>query len=415
MPLDEVLRHGEHVMTVCNACRYCEGYCPVFPAMEQRLTFARGDLTYLANLCHNCGECLYACQYAPPHEFGINVPNTLARIRLRSYEEYAWPNAFGTLFRRHAVSAALAAIAVFTVVMMVGTTIFGAELMTTHGRGEFYAVIPHQVLIALFGGVGVFVVLAMSIAIARFWRDSGETDGMPPLPVLAKALREAFTLTHLHGDGNQCLEAIEDRRPWRRWLHHCTLYGFGLCFVSTSIAAVYHLVFGWHAPYAYTSAPVLFGAAGGVGLLIGPAGLFVLRGRRDPELGDAEQNGLDVSFILLLFASSATGLVLMVLRARAAMGMLLLVHLSCVLTLFLTMPYGKFVHGLYRTVALVKSVLDTARAARPQRGIPTPVGAPAPTYGQPIGSEPQVVSPSARSTSVSPAVDTGVLVHHKMR
>ena len=74
---------GEHVMTVCNACRYCEQYCPVFPAMEERTVFGKADLTYLANLCHNCGECLYACQFAPPHEFGINVPQTLARIRLR--------------------------------------------------------------------------------------------------------------------------------------------------------------------------------------------------------------------------------------------------------------------------------------------------------------------------------------------
>ena len=71
-------------MTVCNACRYCEQFCPVFPAMEQRLTFAKADLAYLANLCHNCGECLYACQYAPPHEFGINVPRTLAEIRVAS-------------------------------------------------------------------------------------------------------------------------------------------------------------------------------------------------------------------------------------------------------------------------------------------------------------------------------------------
>ena len=69
-------------MTVCNACRYCEAYCPVFQAMENRTTFAKGDLLYLSNLCHNCGECLYACQYAPPHEFGINVPRVMAEIRV---------------------------------------------------------------------------------------------------------------------------------------------------------------------------------------------------------------------------------------------------------------------------------------------------------------------------------------------
>jgi len=55
-----LVAEGERVMTVCNACRYCEQYCPVFPAMEQRIAFGKADLVYLANLCHNCGECLYA-------------------------------------------------------------------------------------------------------------------------------------------------------------------------------------------------------------------------------------------------------------------------------------------------------------------------------------------------------------------
>src|SRR5580693_4651218 len=82
-------------MTICNSCRYCEGYCAVFPAMEKRLTFSEADLNYLANLCHNCGECLYACQYAPPHEFAVNIPKTLVEIRARSYRQYARPKLFG--------------------------------------------------------------------------------------------------------------------------------------------------------------------------------------------------------------------------------------------------------------------------------------------------------------------------------
>src|ERR671921_837502 len=100
----DVFRIGEHEMTVCNSCRYCEQYCPVFPAMEERLTFGKADLAYLANLCHNCGECRYACQYAPPHEFGINVPRTLAKIRLASYEEYCWPRFVGAAFRRNSLA-----------------------------------------------------------------------------------------------------------------------------------------------------------------------------------------------------------------------------------------------------------------------------------------------------------------------
>ncbi len=71
----------------------------------------RADLTYLANLCHNCGECLYACQFAPPHEFGINVPSLLAEVRTRSYEAHAWPSALGLAFRRNAFRTGLAALA----------------------------------------------------------------------------------------------------------------------------------------------------------------------------------------------------------------------------------------------------------------------------------------------------------------
>ena len=106
MQLDELTREGAR-MAVCNACRYCEQYCPAFQAMEQRLSFASADLNYLANLCHNCGECLYACQYAPPHEFAINVPQTLARVRVRSYEQYAWPAAVAGAFRQHNMATAL--------------------------------------------------------------------------------------------------------------------------------------------------------------------------------------------------------------------------------------------------------------------------------------------------------------------
>src|SRR5882724_5098750 len=95
-----LLKQGEHVMTVCNSCRYCEAYCPVFPAMEERLVFKPGDLTYLANLCHNCGECLYACQYAPPHEFGIDVPKTMSKLRVESYESLAWPSFAAVAFRK---------------------------------------------------------------------------------------------------------------------------------------------------------------------------------------------------------------------------------------------------------------------------------------------------------------------------
>ena len=362
-PDEHLTRVGAQMMTVCNACRYCEQYCPVFPAMEQRLTFAKPDLNYLANLCHNCGECLYACQYAPPHEFGINVPRMLATIRLRSYEEYAWPRPLGAAFRRHNLLTGLLLAAGLIAVMGAAALTFNGGLLLAPGdAGDFYAVVPHAVMVSLFGGVSIFVWLALSIGVARCWRDihpDTEATGVGrnisrTRRRITRTLRDVLSLRHLHASGQDCVTAEETRTPWRRWFHHCTFYGFMLCFASTAVAAIYHTIFGWEAPYPYTSLPVLLGTVGGVGLLVGPAGLLIQRRLRDPELGDSAQRGLDESFIALLFLTSVTGLALLVLRHRAIMGVLLIVHLGAVLALFLTLPYGKFVHGLYRTAALLK-------------------------------------------------------------
>jgi citrate/tricarballylate utilization protein len=167
-----------------------------------------------------------------------------------------------------------------------------------------------------------------------------------------RALRDGITLRHLHGSGADCVSNEEERRPWRRWWHHFTLGGFLLCFASTSVAAVYHSVFGWVAPYAYTSLPVVLGVVGGLALTAGCAGLWSVRARRDGALGDPAQDGLDRAFLALLFVTSVTGLALLVLRESVLMGRLLALHLGAVLALFVTLPYGKFVHGFYRLAAL---------------------------------------------------------------
>jgi citrate/tricarballylate utilization protein len=356
MPHADPIAHGAHVLTVCNACRYCEQYCPVFPAMEERAGFGPTDLHYLANLCHNCGECLYACQYAPPHEFGINVPRTLAEVRAASYESYAWPRQLAWLFRAHSIVTAVALAAAFSVVML-GVARLTADSVADRAPGDFYAVIPHGVMVTLFGSVFGFAVLAMVVGVARFVRDARveslpTTTTGPAAAALWRAVRDGLTLRHLHSSGVDCVSSEEERQPSRRWLHHLVLAGFLLCFASTSVAALYHSVFGWLAPYPYTSLPVVLGFAGGVGLLAGCAGLWVERARRDVELGDPAQNGLDRSFLLLLFVTSLTGLVLMALRESAAMQVLLALHLGAVLALFLTLPYSKFVHGFYRLAAL---------------------------------------------------------------
>ena len=99
----------------------------------------------------------------------------------------------------------------------------------------------------------------------------------------------------------------------------------------------------------------MLGTLGGIGLLIGPVGLLHAKlAARSAMLMDAARFGMDVAFLVMLFLTSLTGLALLVLRETPAMGPLLALHLGVVFALFITMPYGKFVHGIYRFVALVR-------------------------------------------------------------
>ncbi len=350
----------ERVLRICNACRYCEGYCAVFPAMTRRLEFSKADIHYMANLCHNCGACLHACQYAPPHEFAVNVPQAMARVRVKTYAEYAWPAALGRLYRHNGLTVALALVGALVLFLVLAISMHGGLLYEPAAGsvvGNFYAIFPHNMMVALFAPPFLYAVLALGIGVARFWRDI--TPGAVNAAATTEAVQDVLRLKYLDGGhGEGCNNEDDAWTDARRRFHHATFYGFGLCFAATSVATIYHYAFGWHAPYSFASVPVLLGTVGGIGLLIGPAGLLWLGVRRDPLQGDSGSNPMDRAFIALLLLVSATGLALLAGRSTNAMGLLLALHLGCVAALFFTLPYGKFAHGVYRSAALLKWAIE---------------------------------------------------------
>ena len=346
-------------MEVCNACRYCEGYCAVFPAMELRRDFTSGDLNYLANLCHGCQGCFYACQYAPPHEFGINVPQALARVRNESYAQYAWPDPLAAAYRRNGLVTSLAMAGGIVGVLLLALLVQGGGvLFSAHpvvpGRG-FYDVVPYGAMVWVASVTFGFSMVALGVGFVRFWRDVGGTaEGLRDGRGWRQALHDAATLKYLGGGGHGCNDVSEAFSTGRRHLHHAMAYGFLLCFASTSVATVYDHGFGWAAPYAFWSVPVLLGTAGGIGLMVGTAGLLGMKLRADQEPRARELLGAEAGLLVLLFLLGFTGLLLLAVRATGAMGVVLTVHLGLVLALFVTLPYGKFVHGVYRLGALLR-------------------------------------------------------------
>jgi citrate/tricarballylate utilization protein len=355
-------------MQICNACRYCEGFCAVFPAMTRRLSFGKADVHFLANLCHNCGACLHACQYAPPHEFAVNVPQAMATVRGQTYADYAWPPALGALYRRNGLTLSVALAAGLALFLLLALAMNGTLWGMAPGA-NFYSVFPHNLLVGLFAPVFLFAVLALTLGVRRFWREvspatSAHTQGTagpatPSAPLTVAATEEALgnvaTLKYLDGGHGQGCHNDDDAHTLaRRRAHHLTFYGFLLCFAATSVATLYHYVLDLPAPYALPSLPKLLGVTGGVMLVLGTVGLFRLNRMRHPLHGDTTQQPMDLGFIALLFLTSSTGLALWLATGTAAMPTLLAVHLGAVMALFATLPYGKFAHSVFRTAALLR-------------------------------------------------------------
>lgn len=369
---------ARRALHICNICGYCNGLCPVFDAAKRRPQLAAGDLDQLANLCHHCRSCFYACQYAPPHPFALNLPQALARSRSDSYLNYAWPAPFARLFanpHRAALLASLLTTLPLLALVLISVPI--EQLWAVHqGPGAFYLVLPWGWMVLLASLTLGWSLLALGIGLHRFWRASAPASqpqlhpGLqsPGFTALTTALSEALALHHLSGGGPGCADRDDRPSRWRRRWHQALIFGVLLSLAATLAATFYHHLLGRLAPYPFWSAPVLLGTLGGWLMLVGVMGLGWLGARADQQPNAPETQGANQALLWLLGAVALSGLLLLLWRETAAMPLLLILHLGLVLALFLLLPYSKLVHGPYRLAALWRDAQERPAQAGKQCG-----------------------------------------------
>jgi len=345
---DQSLQEAQRQVTICNACRYCEGFCSVFPSLQKLRHFSEGDLTQLANLCHNCRACHYACQYSAPHEFNINIPQALAKVRVESWQQFARPRVLANAFQQYGVF-----IGVLLVVVLTFFFYLIGNMPENNDKG-FYQYLSHTMMVLIFTPAFILPLALCADALKRYWRHVG---GEPIRPQhLSGAFRQIASLKNLSGgQGQGCNFEKEDHYSnARRYWHQATLIGFLLCFASTSTGTLLHYIWDSPAPYAWYSLPKLLGVPGGILLVVGCTGLGWLKCQADRNLGATHVWGAEMAFVVLLGLSGLTGLALYAATATSLVSALLAVHLACVMCLFLLLPYSKMVHGFFRLAALIR-------------------------------------------------------------
>jgi citrate/tricarballylate utilization protein len=377
--MDELIAEAERQLRICNSCRYCEGYCAVFPALERRTVLEAGDITSLANLCHDCRACFYACMYAPPHEFAVNPPEILSRVRAATYQAYV-PSPPLPAWLRGRSARVSAAVGVGAALLALVALTEGIDALFRHGGP--YQLISYPALLVTVALPTAWSVAVMLRATARYWHDThGPLRELADRAAWARAVAYAGRLAYLRGGGGDCYYPGADPSPARRRLHAAVFYGFAACFAATLAAAFMQDILGIPPPYPLLSAPVILGTAGGLGMITGCAGLFVLARRSDPAPGaalglppertpdeardetrDETRSAADYGLLVGLGLLAATGLLTLLLRATPAYGLVLIAHLATIVVCFCIAPYTRFAHSVYRVLAIVADNIEAARA-----------------------------------------------------
>jgi citrate/tricarballylate utilization protein len=367
--LDEFVAEANRQLSICNACRYCEGLCSVFPAIEQRTAFHSGDISYLSSLCHDCGACVPACPFSPPHEFAVDIRSLMADVRVQTFEEYAWPQAlWRVLARGRSVLGIVVATAIFATIVALATGDPGRILDSHTESGSFYDIIAWAWLVVPASIISVFAIAAILVGVRDFARQTPTgTRSLLRRDVQARTLRDVLSLLNLDGGGVGCETVGDQLSSRRRWLHHGIFYGFGLMFAATVVAGLEQDVLGIKPPYPFISAPVLLGTIGGLATIIGVGGFVVIGFRRSRRsvTGTSTTRRFDRVFSVTLLAATVTGLLVLALRSTSAMGIVLIAHLGTLGGLLVTLPYSKFVHGFYRYVALARFHAESIPATKP--------------------------------------------------
>jgi citrate/tricarballylate utilization protein len=357
--LPDLIKEVKRQLRICNACRYCEGYCAVWPAMERRTAFEEKDVIFLANLCYNCRECYYACPFTPPHQFNINIPKVMGEVRLETYQKQAAPKNASFVFNRPGKFTSLIALASILLMFAFTSLIGNPSRLIQPQSGSFYVIIPYWIIVGAGLIFGAYVLLAYFLDVRSYCIKIHGSFGEFFRPrIVWHATKDVVKHTYLRGGGAGCNYPGEGGSLSFMVLHMMVFFGFSFAILATVLAAVSQDVLGMLPPYGILTLPVFFGILGGVLMVMGTSILLYFKATSKKEPSARNMLSLDNAFLITLDLVAITGFLTLVLRDNSLLGIIFVLHLGIVLALFLTAPYGKFVHFVYRFAALEKDRLE---------------------------------------------------------
>jgi quinone-modifying oxidoreductase subunit QmoC len=372
--IDRVVAAGGGDLKKCYQCATCSVVCELSdgkkPFPRKEMIWAQWGLKdrLMADpdvwICHQCNDCSTKCPR------GARPGDVLAAVRKEVVHHYAVPSFLSRWANEVAFLPLFLLVSAFFLVAALGVR---GPLEQALGVGPphgFYAeFFPHWLLIGFFMLFTGLALAAAVVGIVRYWRamsaaDEAEGSNAPAQDLLTSIMSTLKAiLTH------DKFEKCQNQAP-RRIAHLSAFYGFLALFVVT-LWAVFDLYFlplvGIETSYPFSlQHPMKLLANLGCAVLLFGC-VKAIAERMNGEKGAVASTAFDWIFVWLLLSVTVTGLATEILRfavepvthgsqgtnlANAALAVYF-VHLVLVFQLLVYLPYSKFAHIVYRTVAMV--------------------------------------------------------------
>lgn len=362
---------GGDTLKKCFQCATCSVKCPLSadqkPFPRKEMIWAQWGLKdkLVADpdvlLCHQCGDCTAYCPR------GAKPGDVLGAIRAYMYTHYGFPRGLAKLCssaKNLPILIAIPAVIIGVVWLLSGGMHMPqgpVDFGHFFGEGEFMGLTKNVAIIdAMFLPTVIFSIYAAYRGVSTLWRkmnaDLGvETAYRPSVKQLfLQFFWPAIVEIVQHKRFNQCganRKRVNGHLP--------LLLAFIGLFIVTNYAFVAkdiigHFVPSLHGPISFMNPVKILANVSAIALLVGIGILWSNRKQMEAE-GNASPTFYDWFLIWEIMAVGITGL-LSELSRLAGLGLpayiLYYLHLISVMMLFLYMPYTKFAHMVYRTVAM---------------------------------------------------------------
>jgi quinone-modifying oxidoreductase, subunit QmoC len=368
--VEEIIASGGGDLKHCMQCANCSTVCELSdgrPFPRKEMIWAQWGLKdrLVADpdvwMCHQCNDCSRRCPR------GARPGDMLAAVRRLTVAHYAVPRFMAKVANR----AAWLPVAFLIPIVLLGLALLARDpvawALGVQADPAFYAAFyPHWLIIPLYGLFTGLAFLAALVGVARFWRAMKRSDEAEGIYVAARGIPASVVRAVkdilVHDRFGFC-----GAQAGRKVAHLAVFYGFGALFVVTAWAVVdlyVNPVLGIASRYPFDLLhPMkILANVGGVALLFGVVKVMVDR-TRTQRPGAAGSTSFDWIFAWLILGVGVTGFATEIFRftvgpapaeaLRTTAYATYFVHLVLVFQLLTYLPYSKFAHVLYRTVAMV--------------------------------------------------------------